>query len=193
MLVPCAARAPRLTLSAMRLPTLRSLLPRSLFGRALTILLVPIVVLQLVVGLVFFQRHYQRVTEQMTRNVAYELAYARRAGRGRRRRRGGAAARLAELALPLDLRLTLDAGRHASCRGSTASFLDLTGATVAATLDRAIRRPDPRSTSRPTRARARIAIGTSRGALEARGAARPAVGLEPAPAPGADDPGGAAC
>ena len=54
----------------------RNLLPRSLFGRALTILLVPIVALQLVVGLVFFQRHYQRVTEQMTRNVAYELEYA---------------------------------------------------------------------------------------------------------------------
>ena len=60
----------------MRLPPLQSFLPRSLFGRALTILLVPIVVLQLVVGLVFFQRHYQRVTEQMTRNVAYELTYA---------------------------------------------------------------------------------------------------------------------
>jgi len=52
--------------AVMRPPTLRSLLPRSLFGRALAILLVPIVVLQLVVGLVFFQRHYQRVTEQMT-------------------------------------------------------------------------------------------------------------------------------
>ena len=60
----------------MALPPLKSFLPRSLFGRALTILLVPIVVLQLVVGLVFFQRHYLRVTEQMTRSVAYELAYA---------------------------------------------------------------------------------------------------------------------
>ena len=60
----------------MPLPQLRSVLPRSLFGRALAILLVPIVVLQLVVGLVFFQRHYQRVTEQMTRSIALELAYA---------------------------------------------------------------------------------------------------------------------
>ena len=75
-LLPCAASAPRVTLSPMAVPPLRTFLPRSLFGRALTILLVPIVALQLVVGLVFFQRHYQRVTEQMTRNVAYELAYA---------------------------------------------------------------------------------------------------------------------
>ena len=60
----------------MALPPLRSLLPRSLFGRALTILLVPIAVLQLVVGLVFFQRHYLRVSEQMTRAIAYELAYS---------------------------------------------------------------------------------------------------------------------
>ena len=85
----CAAHAPRVTLSAMRLPTLRSLLPRSLFGRALTILLVPIVALQLVVGLVFFQRHYQRVTEQMTRNVAYELNYASEQVEAAGRRRGG--------------------------------------------------------------------------------------------------------
>jgi two-component system, OmpR family, osmolarity sensor histidine kinase EnvZ len=53
-----------------------SLLPRSLFGRAMLILLIPMIVLQLIVGYVFFERHYQRVTEQMTRGVARELAHA---------------------------------------------------------------------------------------------------------------------
>ena len=48
----------------------------------MTILLVPIVVLQLVVGLVFFQRHYLRVTAQMTRSAAYELSLRGRADRG---------------------------------------------------------------------------------------------------------------
>jgi two-component system osmolarity sensor histidine kinase EnvZ len=60
----------------MALPSSKPLLPRSLFGRALTILLVPLVLLQLVVGLVFFQRHYLRDSEQMTRGIAHELAFA---------------------------------------------------------------------------------------------------------------------
>jgi two-component system, OmpR family, osmolarity sensor histidine kinase EnvZ len=60
----------------MRAPPVKPYLPRRLFGRALLILMVPIVVLQLVVGYVFFERHYQRVTHQMTSGVAAELTYA---------------------------------------------------------------------------------------------------------------------
>ncbi len=51
--------------------------PRSLYGRAALILLVPVVTLQLVVSVVFIQRHFEDVTEQMTRNVALELRYLR--------------------------------------------------------------------------------------------------------------------
>ena len=131
------------TLAPMALPPSRSFLPRSLFGRALTILLVPIVVLQLVVGLVFFQRHYQRVTEQMTRNVAYELAYAVERDRGRRRRRGARRARIAELALPLDLWLRLEPGATLA-PGVDRDFFDITGAK---------RRRDARSASSTGRSR----------------------------------------
>ena len=49
--------------------------PRSLYGRAALILLTPIISIQLVVSVVFVQRHYQDVTEQMSRNVALELRY----------------------------------------------------------------------------------------------------------------------
>lgn len=51
-------------------------MPRSMFGRSLLILLFPVVVLQLVVGMVFIQRHFEEVTTQMTRAVALELNYA---------------------------------------------------------------------------------------------------------------------
>ena len=51
-------------------------MPRSMFGRSLLILLFPVVVLQLVVGMVFIQRHFEEVTTQMTRSVALELNYA---------------------------------------------------------------------------------------------------------------------
>ncbi len=50
-------------------------LPRSLYGRAALILLVPVVTLQIIVSFSFIQRHFEGVTEQMTRNVALELRY----------------------------------------------------------------------------------------------------------------------
>lgn len=59
----------------MFLTWVKSYLPRSLYGRAALILLVPILALQLVVSIVFIQRHYEDVTEQMSRNVALELRY----------------------------------------------------------------------------------------------------------------------
>ncbi len=54
---------------------LKRYVPRSLYGRAALILLVPVVTLQLVVSVVFIQRHFEGVTEQMTRNVALEVRF----------------------------------------------------------------------------------------------------------------------
>jgi two-component system osmolarity sensor histidine kinase EnvZ len=148
----------------MALPQLRSVLPRSLFARSLAILLVPIIVLQLVVGLVFFQRHYLRVTEQMTRGVAGEIAYAVEqidaAGDPVR-----AARRIAELALALNLGLRLAPGAAIE-PGVRRDVLDATGAKLAATFADEIGRPvaiDLQSSPGD----ALIAIQTSRGVLEA--------------------------
>lgn len=44
-------------------------MPRSLYGRAALILIVPIFSLQLVVSIVFLQRHYEGVTQQMTSSL----------------------------------------------------------------------------------------------------------------------------
>lgn len=52
---------------------LKSLMPRSLYGRAALILIVPIVTIQLVVSIAFFQRHFEKVTGQMTQGVEIEL------------------------------------------------------------------------------------------------------------------------
>lgn len=59
----------------MQMRFLKPYLPRSLYGRAALILLVPVVTLQLVVSIVFIQRHFEGVTDQMTRNVALELRF----------------------------------------------------------------------------------------------------------------------
>jgi two-component system osmolarity sensor histidine kinase EnvZ len=48
-------------------------MPRGLYGRAALILILPVVFLQLVVSVVFIQRHFEDVTNQMTLTVTREL------------------------------------------------------------------------------------------------------------------------
>jgi len=50
--------------------------PKSLFGRALLILMVPILLLQVVIASVFVQRHYDALTVQMAGAMARELNFA---------------------------------------------------------------------------------------------------------------------
>lgn len=52
---------------------LKQYMPRSLYGRAALIMVLPVVVLQLVVSVAFIQRHLQGVTVQMTLTVQREL------------------------------------------------------------------------------------------------------------------------
>lgn len=54
---------------------LKSFLPRGLYGRAALILVVPIVTIQLLVSIVFLQRHFEGVTAQMTQGVVLELRH----------------------------------------------------------------------------------------------------------------------
>ncbi|MBM3523468.1 MAG: HAMP domain-containing protein, partial [Alphaproteobacteria bacterium] len=52
----------------------RSLLPRSLFGRAVLIIVLPLVLVQLVAIFVFYDRVWETVTRRMTQAVAGEIA-----------------------------------------------------------------------------------------------------------------------
>lgn len=146
-------------------PRVKTLLPRSLFGRALAILTVPMVVLQLVVGFVFFERHYQRVTEQLTRGVAHELRTAleqiETAPTPTERAR-----RLAALAGPLGLALSLNEGAQVT-PSLRREFTDFSGGALADTLRREIRRPLAIDLATDTHA-ARISVASPLGALEAR-------------------------
>ena len=53
---------------------LKRYMPRGIYGRAALILLLPVVFLQLVVTVIFAQRHFEGVTHQMTDTVLRELA-----------------------------------------------------------------------------------------------------------------------
>ncbi len=59
----------------MRPAWLTNPLPRGLYGRAALILIAPVVAVQLVVSVVFIQRHFEGVTEQMTETVGLDLRY----------------------------------------------------------------------------------------------------------------------
>jgi two-component system osmolarity sensor histidine kinase EnvZ len=52
---------------------LKRYMPRSLYARAALILILPVVTLQLVVSVVFINRHFEGVTEQMTHIAALEM------------------------------------------------------------------------------------------------------------------------
>ncbi|MGI3167554.1 ATP-binding protein [Pseudooceanicola sp. C21-150M6] len=54
---------------------LKRYVPRGIYGRAALILVLPVVVVQLVVSVIFIQRHFEGVTRQMTHSVSSELAY----------------------------------------------------------------------------------------------------------------------
>lgn len=57
----------------MKIKPLRSWIPKTLYGRAALILLLPVISLQLLVSVVFIQRHFEGVTVLMTESVVREL------------------------------------------------------------------------------------------------------------------------
>lgn len=147
----------------MQIPGATSILPRSLFGRALLILLVPMVVLQLVVGLVFFQRHYLRVTDQMARGLALELRYALDLIEGAADAEA-AAVELSAVARPLRLSLQIEPGARAEASVRREVF-DLTGRALAAALAEDL--PGPLAIDLIGNPRAvRITLPSAKGALQ---------------------------
>ncbi|WP_457651019.1 ATP-binding protein [Profundibacter sp.] len=114
----------------MNFKWLKRYMPRSLYGRAALILLVPIVTIQLVVSVVFIQRYYEAVTVQMTTSVVHELEYLlRRVNTAPDVET--AATVLKELQEPLAMEITLpatDAGQERR------AFADLSGRAMIKTL-----------------------------------------------------------
>ena len=121
------------------LAVLKRYMPKSLFGRALLILVLPIIVLQVVAAAVFVQRHYDSVTEQMAGSIARELNFAIRtieeAPDAESARRA-----LARMSGPLGFGLVLDERRPVQPTAQRA-FYDVTGAAIESTLRERVRHP----------------------------------------------------
>ncbi len=115
---------------------LKRYMPRSLFGRALLILLLPIIGLQLVVGQVFIQRHFQSVTEQMAASVILEINYAiEQVGRFEDPKPA-----LDEISVNLEMLLLLSPD-NPSLKADRVVFYDLPGKTLIQALHREIELP----------------------------------------------------
>jgi two-component system, OmpR family, osmolarity sensor histidine kinase EnvZ len=105
-----------------------SFLPRSLYGRAALILIVPIVTIQLVVSITFIQRHFERVTEQMTESVAREIRLLR-SEVDSASSLDEAQARMAAMTWPLGIAYWLPA-TPINSDGDQVAFYDLSGKVV---------------------------------------------------------------
>ncbi len=111
---------------------LKNYLPRSLFGRAALILIVPIVTIQLVVSIVFIQRHFDGVTQQLSRGVLLEEQHLLGAVDGSA---SLADAQVAAKAIADDLAMTVDLPATTSApAGDLRDFWDLSGRDVGTTL-----------------------------------------------------------
>ena len=114
----------------MRPAWLNPLLPRSLYGRAALILIVPVVTIQLVVSVVFIQRQFQGVTRQMTGNIMIEVGYLLDKVNGANDI-AVAVAQARALTQPLQMTVDLPASAYA---GDRRGWIDLSGREMIRTL-----------------------------------------------------------
>ncbi|MBS8225987.1 ATP-binding protein [Vannielia litorea] len=109
---------------------LKRSMPKGIYGRAALILLLPIVVLQLVISIVFIQRHFEDVTQQMTDSLLLELRHLTAEVEAAPDAEA-ALAEVAVLAQALRVQLALPAEEM---HGYKRPFYDVSGATVIAEL-----------------------------------------------------------
>ncbi len=110
-------------------------MPRGLYGRAALILLLPIITLQLVVSVVFIQRHYEDVTRQMTQSLALDLKLMQ-GEINRADTTAKARNQIARIGRPLQLSVKLPAGNVPA--GDSHRAFDFSGRMVVETLHRKI-------------------------------------------------------
>ncbi len=111
----------------------KRLLPRSLYGRATLILLLPVLFLLTVGTVVFVQRHYEDVTRQMTANITLELKFLLDEAEAAASVQAARAA-VERVAAPLALTVMLPSPPSMQGQADRARFFDVPGRAVIETL-----------------------------------------------------------
>ena len=140
---------------------LKRYLPRSLFGRAALILILPVFGLQLIVTIAFIQRQFEDVTTQMSRSVAYELRYLQSAV-NEELTLPEALDAVDEIAPPLDLTVTLPVQNVP--QADRRRFYDFSGIVVISTFEQEI--AGVRATALPDDREVIMWIGTDHGVMQ---------------------------
>jgi two-component system osmolarity sensor histidine kinase EnvZ len=142
---------------------LKNYMPRGLYGRAALILILPVLTLQLLVSVVFIQRHFEGVTQAMTSSVNIELRFLRdRVNEADTLDTARTA--LAAIATPLEISTTLPAAPVLDADATR--FADLTGAMVIETLRKGV--PEITRVSLAQRRIVQLWIDTNKGPLDVK-------------------------
>jgi len=148
-------------------------MPRSLVARAALILLLPVVTLQLVVGVSFVQRYYEDVTRQMTRSLLLELSFLAEATAAAPDE-ATARAYATAAATPLELNVTLPSPAPAA---DAITRWDLAGQAMAETLREGL--PAIEAVDLGVPRRVTIWLGTPHGDMEVEFSRRRAAATNP--------------
>lgn len=145
----------------MFLGWIKNAMPRGIYGRAALILVLPVVTLQLLVSVVFIQRHFDGVTESMTSAMAIELRFLQSQVN---ESDDYAAAQIALDRVTTGLELTTALPASPMLSADVKPFLDLTGRKVITNLRAQV--PDVLRVSLAERRMVTLWLETDQGPLE---------------------------
>ena len=140
---------------------LKQYMPRGLYLRAALILLLPVLTIQLLVSVVFIQRHFEGVTRQMVDAVSIELRFVARLSNDSPTLALAEAA-IEEIAEPLELEVTW--ATEVPTIGNDKAFTDFTGNSVRSHLIQTV--PDITELSLADRRRVTVWMDTANGVIE---------------------------
>ncbi len=140
---------------------LKNYMPRGIYARAALILVLPVLLLQLLVSVVFIQRHFEGVTRLMTSAMSIELRFLSDTAESAPSREMALQA-VAQLGDPLQIRTQLPASDVAG--EDVLRRFDLTGRTVMDTLRAEV--SDVLAISLASRSRVSVWVQTTHGPLQ---------------------------
>ena len=89
---------------------LKKYLPRSFFGRALLIIILPIIILEAIIGFAFIQRYFEQVTTQLAKSTVLQMNYV--LDRYESKQNGAKEFFLNEMEEKFDIKLTVEKQRN---------------------------------------------------------------------------------
>lgn len=118
--------------------SIKKILPRTLFGRSLLILVTPVILIQLITTYIFFERHWTKVTDRLAFSVAGEIAMV--ADRIEQERIGESSKeQMADYATHLEMLVSYEEGKEISADAQNDA--SIVARILSKAMDQQVRRP----------------------------------------------------